>query len=131
MVGTAGSDTLDGASGDDLLVGELGKDRLTGGGDSDRFDFNLIKESRPGAAARDVITDFQHEQDTIDLSTMDADLSHAGNQTFSWIGSDAFSGDAGELRFARGLLQGDTDGDKRADLEIRVIGLVTAGDLIL
>jgi hypothetical protein len=77
-----------------------------------------------------VITDFQHGQDTIDLSTIDA-VRGGGNQKFSWIGSDAFSGDAGELRFARGLIQGDTDGDKRADFEIRVTGSVTAGDLIL
>ena len=129
LVGNGGNDTLDGSSGDDLLIGGLQKDSLTGGDGSDQFDFNLIKESRSGAA-RDVITDFQHGQDTIDLSTIDA-VRGGGNQTFSWIGSDAFSGDAGELRFARGLIQGDTDGDKRADFEIRVTGSVTAGDLIL
>jgi serralysin len=44
-----------------------------------------------------VITDFAAD-DKIDLSTVDADSGRAGLQPFTWIGSRAFYGEAGQLR---------------------------------
>ncbi len=129
--GLGGSDTLLGGDGKDLLVGGAGRDTLKGGAGDDRFDFNMASES-PRGSGHDTIVSFQHTRDVIDLRTIDADRDGTPNdQKFSWIGSKAFSGTDGELRFAGGLLQGDTNGDKIADFEIKVDGLVTPADLIL
>lgn len=55
----------------------------------------------------------------------------AGNQAFRFIGAGAFTGVDGQLRFAGGLLQGDTNGDGIADIEIKIVGSLLAGDVIL
>jgi hypothetical protein len=46
----------------------------------------------------DHILDFTPGTDRIELDRIDANTLLAGNQAFSWIGSNAFSGSAGELR---------------------------------
>ena len=43
----------------------------------------------------------------------------------------AFSGHDGQLRFSGGVLRGDTNGDRVADIEIRIVGALLAGDVIL
>jgi VCBS repeat-containing protein len=131
LTGLAGNDNLDGGAGNDVLTGGLGRDILTGGLGADRFDFNLASES-PRGGARDTVN-FSHAQhDKIDLRDIDADTDGtAGNQAFVFIGGAAFSGVDGQLRFSGGLLQGDTNGDRVADLEIRIIGALLAGDVIL
>ena len=67
--------------------------------------------------------------DLVDVSGWDANLNVAGNQAFTWIGSAAFSGTAGELRtYFDGVdtwVQGDINGDAVADFEIRFDGAVT------
>ena len=66
------------------------------------------------------------------MSTIDADTDGtAGNQKFKFIGGVGFHGVNGELRFSRGLLQGDTNGDRVADIEIKIVGALLAGDVIL
>ncbi|MBJ6127082.1 VCBS domain-containing protein [Microvirga splendida] len=144
--GGAGSDTLKGDSGNDWLTGGLGRDKLWGGAGRDVFDFNSVKESKLGSV-RDVIYDFRSGQDRIDLRGIDANERLKGNQAFSWTGmkvpflhpdeaashfmTAGFTGRAGELRYDRGILMGDTDGDGRAEFEIRVVGKLTFNDVIL
>ena len=124
-------------AGDDTLIGGLGRDFLTGGADNDTFDFNSFRETGKTAAGRDVITDFTRGQDHVDLKTIDADIHHKGNQAFHFIGQHAFHHDEGELRFkvtaAGVIVQGDINGDGRADFSIAVDGLtaMTKGDFIL
>ena len=132
LTGLAGNDTLTGLAGNDLLIGGLGKDILRGGLGGDKFHFNAATESVKGVA-RDVVADFSRAQlDKIDLSTIDADIDGTiGNQAFSFIGAIAFTGIDGQLRFAGGILAGDTNGDKIADFEIQVVGALAKGDLIL
>ena len=133
LFGEGGEDLLKGEDGDDLLVGGLGRDVQLGGAGSDVFDFNKVAESRVGAN-HDVIQGFKRsENDRIDLKAIDADTTAGGNQAFDLIGAEAFSGAAGELRFAGGLLQGDTNGDGVANFEVKVGGLGAAvnGDFFL
>lgn len=131
LSGLAGNDVLQGLGGNDVLIGGLGRDTLIGGAGADRFDFNAVTES-PRGAARDTLLFRSGEGDRIDLATIDADIDGtAGNQAFAFIGGAAFSGVDGQLRFAGGLLQGDVNGDRVADLEIRIVGTLAAGDLIL
>ena len=60
----------------------------------------------------------------IDLKAVDADAGTRGNQDFDFIGAASFSGTPGELRIGAGgrLVLGDTDGDRAADLFIRLAG---------
>jgi Ca2+-binding RTX toxin-like protein len=123
LVGLAGNDQLDGWAGNDLLVGGFGRDELFGGfAGRDVFEFNSIKDSAVGAN-RDVITGMgggADSVDKIDLSTIDADTTLAGNQFFTFIRAQAFHDMAGELRYANHILQADVNGDGAADFEVQV-----------
>ncbi|NOU10258.1 MAG: calcium-binding protein, partial [Nitrospira sp.] len=119
--GGNGDDSLYGNAGNDTLVGGIGVDRLNGGLGNDTFDYNAAGES-PAGVGRDVITDFAGAGaaigDKIDLTTIDANSLAAGNQAFIWGG--AFT--AGHLRYAGGVLQGNTDADAAAEFEIQLVG---------
>ena len=132
LFGEADDDLLKGEDGDDLLVGGLGRDVQLGGAGRDVFDFNAAAESR--GFNRDVIVGFSRtEDDRIDLTTIDAETG-GGNQKFHFIGKDTFSGEKGELRFAGGVLQGDTDGNGTANFAIKITGLgasAESGDFFL
>lgn len=70
-------DTMDGGAGIDILTGGRGKDSLTGSTEKDTFDFNAVVESGLTATTRDIIQDFVHGLDKIDLSTIDANTATA------------------------------------------------------
>jgi hypothetical protein len=87
-------------------------------------------------AARDVIVSFGG-LDVIDLSAVDAKAGVTGDHAFTWIGNAAFTG-AGQLRYAVAgadkIIQGSTDGDAAAELEILLLGYAgtpNAGDFLL
>ena len=107
--GTTGADTIDmsafsqlinveinGGGGNDTIIGTVGDDRiggggadvLTGNGGADTFVFPTQFQS--SALFSDTITDMGAD-DTIDLSSIDANSGLAGDQAFAWIGTDAFS----------------------------------------
>lgn len=120
LLGGAGIDTLNGGLGNDTLTGGTGTDRMTGGLGLDNFRFLLPSDSVRGVR-HDSILDFNRAQhDRIDLSAIDANTKHVGNDAFKFIGTLAFHGLAGELRASNNLVQGDVNGDKIADIEIHV-----------
>lgn len=136
LLGRAGADTLDGQGGNDFIDGGLGADLLTGGTGRDIFDFDAIKETGITAATRDVITDFLHLRDRLDLSGIDASSLLGGNNAFTFRGTAAFTQDkGGELRFQKfdlagtandfTLVYGDTDSDRGAEFHVRLDGLIT------
>lgn len=138
LLGGADNDTLSGGSGKDLLIGGTGKDIMTGGTGADHFDFNTLAEMGKAAATRDVITDFTHLSDKIDLSTIDANGALAGDAfTFLATKGAAFTGVAGQVRWfesgSKIIVEGDVNADKVADFQIQLTGLVTltAADFIL
>ncbi len=123
LVGASGDDDLVGGAGADYLIGGAGFDFLSGGAGADVFDFDLASDSAVGSR-RDVISDFRSsENDVVDLRSIDANELVGGNQNFSPIGGSAFHGKAGELQFKNGLISGDTDGDGRADFQIKMNGV--------
>lgn len=142
--GGAGNDALNGAGGDDVLNGGSGRDQLAGGSGYDRFDYNAASDSGPGAALRDVIADFMGAGaatgDRIDLSTIDALASKAGNQAFVFNGTSAITG-PGQVQVAAAgadtVIEANTTGSLAPDLEILVKdgaalpGQWVAGDFIL
>jgi serralysin len=98
---------LEGRAGNDVLDGFEGKDTLVGGDGADVFTFHNIEKG-------DHIADFSRAQgDKIDLHALDD-----ATFDFSFIGSSAFSGQAGEVRYAGGEVQVDLDGVSGADLTI-------------
>ncbi len=132
LLGNSGIDVLAGGDGADTLGGGLGKDRLAGDADNDKFDFNHVKEAGKGSH-RDNIVDFHRSQnDMIDLTGIDANTHKGGNQAFKFIGSHGFTDRAGELRVSRHVVQGDVNGDGRADFEIHVnLSHLKVGDFFL
>ncbi|MGH6735356.1 MAG: M10 family metallopeptidase C-terminal domain-containing protein [Methyloceanibacter sp.] len=136
LIGGHGSDRLNGGAGDDVLTGGSGRDFLTGAPGSDLFDFNALSQSRPGGQKRDTIQDFTRGQDHIDLSGIDAKKGVSGNNAFKFIGRDDFNDRKGELRYddrgSKVIVQGDVNGDGKADFEILVkVGTLGAGDFLL
>jgi serralysin len=133
--GYGGNDVINGHGGIDLLVGGAGADRLTGGGGADVFGYQSLTDSH--AAAFDTITDFTRRSDRIDLSEIDANAGTSANEAFSFIGKSAFSGQAGQVRFASmnggTMIQADVNGDAIADFQIFLDDKVTltSSDFVL
>ena len=144
LKGDAGNDVVSGGHGNDILAGGLGKDVMTGGAGDDDFDFNAVTETGKTAATRDAIKDFVTGRDDIDLSGIDASPA-SGNGAFSFLAlkGATFTGEKGQLRWLqenpagtandKTIVEGDINGDKKADFQIELTGLVTLskGDFIL
>jgi Ca2+-binding RTX toxin-like protein len=138
--GGSGNDIISGKEGNDFLYGGKGQDILTGGDGADTFLFKSIKEST--IKAPDVITDWHHVaddpiRDLIDLHAIDANTKISGNQTFDWIATKSFTGQAGELRYEKlksdTYIYADVNGDKKADFAIHLDDAVKLykGDFLL
>ncbi|MBA3677766.1 MAG: M10 family metallopeptidase C-terminal domain-containing protein [Sphingosinicella sp.] len=108
-------------SGNDILVANQVANRLTGGSGADTFRFASNTDVGIGVL-RDTITDFLSGSDKIDLSGLDANSNVEGDQGFSFIGTGAFTGAAGQLRYdvSGGSINllGDLNGDGVADFAI-------------
>lgn len=131
IYGRNGNDRLYGGDGHDRIIGGAGADRLYGGAGSDTFVFLSASESFP--SSHDVICDFTKGLDRVDLRTIDANSGIAGNQAFSYIGGKSFSATACELRFDKGFVAGDIDGDGVGDLLVKLLGVsaLSGSDLLL
>jgi Ca2+-binding RTX toxin-like protein len=119
--GGVGNDVLTGGVGNDTLIGGRGFDDLTGGSGRDAFRFLAATESP--ATDRDIIRDFAHRQDLVDLSLMDADTTSDGVQNFRYIRGQDFHGIAGELRTEGNQIEADVDGDGFADFAVTLGGV--------
>jgi serralysin len=80
--GGLGDDVLYGLGGNDMLTGGAGKDVLTGGAGADHFIFRSTGDSAAALARSDVIADFEHGSDKIDLHAIDANSVSPGHQAF-------------------------------------------------
>ncbi|HET6941174.1 MAG TPA: hypothetical protein VFH89_03320 [Sphingomicrobium sp.] len=138
LYGQQGNDILIGGEGNDWLEGGAGQDRQYGGSGADKFVFRTGDSGGLTGSTCDRIHDFsQADDDRIVISPIDADATLSGDQVFTFVGSNGFSGTAGELRYEQigttTFIQGDTNGDGIADFLIRLDGLhtLTTGDFIL
>lgn len=141
ITGNGGANVLDGGDGDDVikagdgadtLTGGLGNDVLVGGNGADTFvvtQASVFSSKVPAGRSleTDVINDLSKAQgDKLDLSAIDADSATAGDQAFSLVG--AFGKHAGEMTLTyvalsnTTLLQLDTDGDGKADYQMKIAG---------
>jgi serralysin len=104
LFGDAGVDALLGDAGNDVLVGGVGFDKLfgglVGGTEADTFRYLSTADSGVGiydSFRRDIIYDFVHGQDKIDLEAIDAKARITDDQAFSFIGSAPFTAE-GQVR---------------------------------
>lgn len=129
LTGNGGADEIHGGNGNDQIIGGFGTDRLFGEAGKDTFVYKSVGHSNLSGGV-DTIFDFSGKSgDRIDLSAIDANSKTAKNDSFSFIGSKAFSGHVGELRVAKKAsdtyIYGDTNGDKVADITIHLDDAVT------
>ncbi|MBE7217376.1 MAG: M10 family metallopeptidase C-terminal domain-containing protein [Caulobacteraceae bacterium] len=152
LSGDIGNDTISGGGGPDTIVGGPGADTLRGdladpdpnGGASlpsgpntahagDLFVYRALSESQ--ASAPDVITDFNPNEDRIDLTAIDAAQAAAGQPTFHLVAG--FDGHAGEAALAPDssgrdtLLMLDANGDGQADFIVVLAGADAGGGWII
>ena len=142
LYGFAGNDTLVGGTDADQLLGGDGADRMIAGSGGDRL-YLFGEDVATGGKGADVfvleafakpvarITDYSANQgDVLDFSWLEDDLDAAGVTAIAYLGTDAFTGHAGEARTelhsGYGLFMFDLDGDKTADLTVRLDGLTSA-----
>jgi serralysin len=123
-------DTLYGGAGDDILASSRATDVMTGGSGSDIFLFKFAAPTTIETLPVDIITDFNPaEGDKIDLSQIDAIPYTFGNDAFSFIGNNAFTDQAGQLRYeidgTTTHLLGDLNGDGIADVKIDLTHFTT------
>lgn len=122
LFAAGGNDRINGRGGNDVILSGPGADTMTGGAGSDAFVF--LEASHSNSSSRDVITDFTHS-DTLHVANLGAG---------QFIGTSAFSGNAGEVRFSiegrNTLVSGDFNGDGVADFSVRLNGVIalTADD---
>tara|TARA_B100000683_G_scaffold2156_1_gene2341 strand:- start:162 stop:1070 length:909 start_codon:yes stop_codon:yes gene_type:complete len=113
LIGDNTKDLLIGLGGNDKLMGAGGADVLIGGAGQNRYVYTDINDSPAGKDKRDSIHGFG-KNDTINLRALDGEL--------SFIGGKKFSGAAGDVRFSKGVLGLDLDGDRSADFSIALPG---------
>jgi Ca2+-binding RTX toxin-like protein len=129
LFGRAGADRLFGQNGNDTLRGGPGSDTHHGGAGADRFVFADGEFGGTTYADADRILDFSRPAgDIVDLTLVDANANAPGDQAFAFIGTAAFSGTAGQLRYENNgtdtLVLGDVNGDSVADIAIAFNGVL-------
>lgn len=145
LEGSAQSDTILGTDAPDTIRGGLGADAMTGGAGADVFEFDFVRESgKRKASGLDTISDFARG-DHIDLSDIDANARKPGEQAFKFAAKEgtAFKTAAGTVIWKQVDREGtakdtttiyaDVDGDKTADMAIKLKGIVdlAKGDFVL
>lgn len=133
VIGSNNNDAIFGSNGANRITGAQGFDQMTGRGGADQFVFRAAADARVSNDNVDIVVDFSRAQgDKINLHAMDANTAATGNQDFHLINT-AFTGHAAELSFQEGFVQGDINGDGRADFQIYLhnVTAMQASDFIL
>lgn len=143
FIGGDGNDVLSGGGGNDRLQGDAGGDRMTGGDGADLFVFVSPADSLATGwrsdgkkFAPDLITDFTSGTDKISLADIYGPEGVFLFQTFTFLGTGAFSNRPGEVRYemrdGHAQIYADVDGDGVADLHIvAVTPILVASDFVL
>ena len=119
-------DTINGGTGNDKILGFGGADILTGGTGADKFRYLFSTDAGTGANA-DTITDFVSGSDQFDFRLLDPNPVTPGVQTFTFLGTLAFSANgSAQIRYtdlgADLRVQVDLDGNGTSDMEILLTG---------
>jgi Ca2+-binding RTX toxin-like protein len=133
LVGGIGDDTIQAGGGADSIIGGTGADLLSGGGSKDKFIYQRLSDST--IWHRDTIGDWQNGLDVLDLRRLDADQTAVGDQAFTFVGTAAFTGAAGELRYehvdGNTIISAQVDADTEIDFQIRISGVHDLGTAVI
>jgi Ca2+-binding RTX toxin-like protein len=137
LTGNGFGNDIAGGAGDDTISGLGGQDRLAGGGGADGFVYTALAQSGTTAGTRDIIADFVHLTDKVDVHLIDA-IAGGSDDAFSFIETDPFTG-AGQIRAVQSggdtILKFNTEGPDTAEMTILLAGVdaatLTAADFIL
>lgn len=121
--GGTGNDHLGGGANNDTLNGGAGTDIMTGGTGADIFGFAKVTDFGPLGGLDDILDFSGIDGDKISLKSIDPDAVLTGDQSFTFIGTDAFTTGAHstyEVRYQDNgagdlLVQLDTNRDGNAD----------------
>jgi Ca2+-binding RTX toxin-like protein len=133
--GNAASNVIIGNSGNNVLSGLGGADSMTGGLGADVFVYSALADS--SVANPDVIMDFVHGTDKIDLSAIDANSSLRKNQAFTFAGQSTGAVNNSVTWYVDGantIVLADVNGDATADFQLVLRGNnlgLTASDFVL
>jgi len=133
--GAAGNDVLIGGSGRDQFFGGLGADRIYLGrghgsqdNDRDRVDYVSANDSLAHRGGYDVVHGFS-SNDLFDLNAIDGNIGERGRQSLRFIGTQSYTGQAGDLRVSGawgvgtcGFIEADVNGDRRTDFRVALAG---------
>ena len=126
LIGNSQSNEINGLGGDDILQGREGNDLLTGGDGADKFLFNTALNASNNV---DTITDFSHNDDTIQLSkSIMSNLGKLGalsindfklsTQTLDSSDRIIYDQDSGALYY-----DADGSGSRSAAVQIALLGI--------
>jgi len=129
ITGNVLANTLKGGKGNDMLQGGLGADLLRGGFGRDRYIYTEAAEST--SEQRDSV--LFRKRDRFVFTAFDGDITTEGQQKLSFIGKNAFSEVAGELRATRSVLEADLNGDGLADFAVNLLrnNPISSGNIVL
>jgi hypothetical protein len=125
---------LYGGNSENNLVAGYGREYLTGGSGANVFTY-LVPNGQQVLPS--VIGNFDPAKDVIDLSHIDANLTAAGSQSFTFIGTNAFTGGGAQVRYQQSgggtIVQATLAGDTSPDIVINLSGLynLTAANFAL
>src|SRR5262245_58916160 len=135
LVGNEFDNRITGNNGQNTIVGSAGNDGggydaldlMTGNGGGDVFVWTSTAESGVAGNEADVITDFNRTQgDLIAVNPIDADVTAAGNQAFTFIGTGPFTA-PGQISFfttaTNTFIPLNTDADAAQEMTIRLEGV--------
>jgi Ca2+-binding RTX toxin-like protein len=125
-----------GGTGQDTIIANQAANHLAGNGGNDTFKWMASGDAGTGALA-DTITDFVQGAERIDLSAIDSIPGTGNNDAFTFLGTGAFTNNAGQLRYdvtgGHAHIFADLDGNGVADMEIILSNVTTlvGSDFIL
>lgn len=132
--GGKGDDYINGGLLNDTMIGGTGRDTMEGISGNDVFVFRSIRDSDARLSRADQVWQFSNAgvdpmngADLLDLSQIDAIPSTAGDDALTFIGTEAFSGSGGEVRWSAiagtgGLVvEIDIDGAGSPDMSIWLV----------
>jgi Ca2+-binding RTX toxin-like protein len=128
LVGNEFNNTIVGNDGQNTIVGGRGRDTLIGGGGGDVFVWTSTADTGIGANQADVVgADFDPVAgDLLAFNPIDADVTVAGDQAFTFIGGATFTA-PGQIRaFSDStdtFIQLNTDDDAQQEAVVRVTGV--------
>lgn len=127
IIGSNLGERIRGEGGSDTITGGGGNDRINGGDGADTFVFTALNDSGKTRATRDVILDFNSDEDLIRI-LFDANTTGggAGDDFTALLNNTTFTSHAGELRYIwraeQTIVEGDVNGDGKADFSIALEG---------